>query len=251
MKKYKISLSIIILYVIVVLNINNLFAQESYIATKGTASLEIPIDMFIMNLNYYRFNGSADSTMIITVTDEIIPKMNKIFSKYGIPDSSVRTTNFSIDTNTEYNKKQSEKYKLSLRMVLYLQKTDFAEELTFDLTKIGIHEIYYQEGICTKQSYYENELLKLAIKDAKRRAEIAAKASDVEISGVFKILDNDVDYEKYELDYTDYGSKKYETFIPVRGVSSGVIGDKINFFASKRKTISKSIDIVFLLKNKI
>jgi hypothetical protein len=130
--------------------------------------------------------------------------------KFGIPDKDIKTSNLSIyqDQESYYEegrqKTRPSQWRVSNSINITLRDVDKASELTELLAAGGATNVYGPNFSLDDTSQAEQDLLELAIENAKQKAEIIATASGRKLGKVINITEGYQSANAYSA-YRDLG----------------------------------------------
>ncbi|WP_421871838.1 SIMPL domain-containing protein [Marinoscillum sp.] len=163
---------------------------QSTLSVQGNASLAVKPTQTTVNLNI----ESKDATYPGAVESMInrVEQLSKDLKKLGFKDSDIITSNFNVNQGRVYVKnmwKDSGFVATQQLMVTFPQDKKKLLDVLNTVTKSSAKpSINLSFGLdVTKKEEVKNELIKLAVKDAKTKAEIIASASAYNITGIKSI----------------------------------------------------------------
>ena len=179
------------------------------ITIKGTGKLSLKPDYTVISLSLGTLNKNYDKAMETAAMH--LDALRSSLSEIGFAKEDLKTTNFNVDTSYDSERDKNGNYRRIFNG--YRVRHELKLEFDFDtnmLSKvlgkiaycIAEPELNVQFTVKDKDSVSE-ALLKSACKNAKEKAEILAKASDVELGALLSI-----DYNWGELHL--YSPSRYE-----------------------------------------
>ncbi len=166
--------------------------------------------------------------------NEVNTKMTELINalkQFGIPTDDIKTQNMSVYQERDYMKNSDKgMWSVNNSVEIVLRDIDKSSSLTDLLNTSGANNVYGPNFGFDDTKAYENELVENAMKDAREKAEIMAKASGRKLGKVLSIS------EGYG------GTNNYDGLMLSKSMGSGApveIGTA---------TISKSLSVVFELK---
>jgi len=134
-------------------------------------------------------NIGKDATEVKKLNDETIDKVVKFVKKFGIPTSDFQTTSVSLNRSYDYEKKKYN-YQASQTISITLKDITKYDSLMMGLVDNGINNISDVQFKSSKIEEYKSEARKLAMKDAKHKAEDFVSVLNQKIGKAILITDN-------------------------------------------------------------
>ena len=142
---------------------------------------------------------------------ELTEKVNSIIGiiiNNGFNKNNLKTSNFDIQKETKYDSKKQESYFIGYRATENLSisfeiDNKKISSILNDIWKMISDVDFNVSFYCSNPNTYENQLIELAVKDAKEKAELITKAVGVKLLKITKIdysfseihIENTFDYE--------------------------------------------------------
>jgi uncharacterized protein YggE len=184
--------SIIILFAVAMTTMN---AQENkqipQIAVSGEGKIKVTPDRVVVNFGVD--NVGKDATEVKKLNDETVDKVIKFIKKFGIPTTDFQTTNVSLQKIYDYEKKKHT-YQASQSITITLKDITKYDELMIGLVDTGINNISNVEFKSSKMEEHKTEARKLAILDAKKKAEDYVSVLNQKVGKAILITDNSQAY---------------------------------------------------------
>ena len=184
--------SIIILFAVAMTTMN---AQENkqipQIAVSGEGKIKVTPDRVVVNFGVD--NVGKDATEVKKLNDETVDKVIKFIKKFGIPTTDFQTTNVSLQKIYDYEKKKHT-YQASQSITITLKDITKYDELMMGLVDTGINNISNVEFKSSKMEEHKTEARKLAILDAKKKAEDYVSVLNQKVGKAILITDNSQAY---------------------------------------------------------
>jgi len=163
------------------------------ITVKGTGSIKVKPDLIVITMSLESLHLDYNKTMKMAA--EAVETMQKAIQSVGFLKTDLKTTNFNISTHYENYRDKDNNYKS--RFDGYLCEQGLKLEFGFDtemmkkvlttLSRANIEpRLNIQFSVKDKDAVSE-ELLVSATDNAKRKAEILAKASGVSLGDLISI----------------------------------------------------------------
>ncbi len=161
--------------------------QIPQVSVSGEGKVMVKPDHIIINFGVE--NTGKDATEVKKLNDETVDKVVKFVKKFGIPTSDFQTTSVSLNRNYDYEKKKYN-YQASQTISITLKDITKYDSLMMGLVDNGINNISDVEFKSSKIEEYKSEARKLAMKDAKRKAEDYVSVLNQKIGKAILITDN-------------------------------------------------------------
>jgi hypothetical protein len=165
--------------------------QIPQISVSGEGKINVKPDQ--VSINFGVENTGKDASEVKKLNDETIDKVVKFIKKFGIPTSDFQTTNVSLNRNYDYEKKKYN-YQASQSITINLKDIIKYDDLMMGLVDNGINNISNVEFKSSKIEEYKSEARKLAIKEAKHKAEDYVSVLNQKIGKAILINDNTQTY---------------------------------------------------------
>lgn len=165
--------------------------QISQISVSGEGKVMVKPDHVIINFGVN--NVGKDATEVKKLNDETVDKVVKFIKKFGIAPTDFQTTNVSLNRNYDYEKKKYN-YQASQSISITLKDIAKYDSLMMGLVDNGINNIDNVEFKSSKIEEYKSEARKLAMKDAKHKAEDYVSVLNQKIGKAILINDNTQTY---------------------------------------------------------
>lgn len=161
--------------------------QVPQISVSGEGKINVKPDQVVINFGVE--NIGKDATEVKKLNDETVDKVVKFIKKFGIPTSDFQTTNVSLNRNYDYDKKKYN-YQASQSISITLKDILKYDSLMMGLVDNGINNITNVEFKSSKIEDFKSEARKLAIKDAKHKAEDYVSVLNQKVGKAILINDN-------------------------------------------------------------
>ncbi|GGD26568.1 SIMPL domain-containing protein [Flavobacterium orientale] len=173
-----------------------MFAQESkqvpQISVNGEGRVKVVPDRVEINLGVK--NLGKDAAEVKKLNDETVDKVLKYIKKFGIPASDFKTTQVSLNRTYDYDKKK-QTYQASQTIAIVLKDLTKYDELMMGLMDNGVNSIDNVEFKSSKMEQHKSEARKLAIIDAKKKAEDYVSVLNQKVGKAILIMDNSSHYQ--------------------------------------------------------
>lgn len=184
--------SIIMLFAVAMTTMN---AQENkqvpQIAVSGEGKIKVTPDRVVINFGVD--NVGKDATEVKKLNDETVDKVIKFIKKFGIPTADFQTSNVSLQKTYDFEKKKHS-YQASQSITIILKDITKYDELMIGLVDTGINNISNVEFKSSKMEEHKSEARKLAILDAKKKAEDYVSVLNQKVGKAILITDNSQPY---------------------------------------------------------
>lgn len=165
--------------------------QIPQVAVSGEGKIKVKPDQVVVNFGVE--NTGKDAQEVKKLNDEKIENVLKFIKKFGIPASDFQTTNVSLNRNYDYDKKKYN-FQASQSITITLKNISKYDELMMGLVDNGINNISNVEFKSTEIEKYKSDARKLAIKDAKKKAEDFVSVLGQKVGKALLITDNSPNY---------------------------------------------------------
>jgi uncharacterized protein YggE len=161
--------------------------QIPQITVSGEGKVSVKPDHVVINFGVE--NSGKDATEVKKLNDETVDKVMKFIKKFGIPSSDFQTTNVSLNRNYDYEKKKFS-FNASQSITITLKDISKYDSLMMGLVDNGINNIENVEFKSSKIEDYKSQARKLAMSDAKHKAEDYVSVLNQKIGKAILISDN-------------------------------------------------------------
>lgn len=165
--------------------------QIPQISVSGDGKVMVKPDHVIINFGVN--NVGKDATEVKKLNDETVDKVVKFIKKFGISSTDFQTTNVSLNRNYDFEKKKYN-YQASQSISITLKDIAKYDSLMMGLVDNGINNIDNVEFKSSKIEEYKSEARKLAMKDAKHKAEDYVSVLNQKIGKAILINDSTQTY---------------------------------------------------------
>jgi uncharacterized protein YggE len=165
--------------------------QIPQVAVSGEGKIKVKPDQVVVDFGVE--NTGKDAQEVKKLNDEKIENVLKFIKKFGIPASDFQTTNVSLNRNYDYDKKKYN-FQASQSITITLKNISKYDELMMGLVDNGINNISNVEFKSTEIEKYKSDARKLAIKDAKKKAEDFVSVLGQKVGKALLITDNSPNY---------------------------------------------------------
>lgn len=161
--------------------------QVPQISVTGEGKIKVKPDQVAINFGVD--NTGKDAIEVKKLNDETVDKVLKFIKKFGIPSTDFQTTNVSLNRNFDSEKKKYN-YQASQTVSILLKDISKYDALMMGLVDYGINNISDVEFKSSKIEDYKSDARKLAIKDAKHKAEDYVSVLNQKVGKALLINDN-------------------------------------------------------------
>lgn len=165
--------------------------QIPQVSVSGEGKIKVKPDQVVINFGVE--NVGKDAQEVKKLNDENVDKVVKFIKKFGISSSDFQTTNVSLNRNYDYDKKKYN-FQASQSITITLKDISKYDDLMMGLVDNGINNISNVEFKSTEIEKYKSEGRKLAIKDAKKKAEDFVSVLGQKVGKALLITDNSANY---------------------------------------------------------
>ena len=163
--------------------------QIPQVSVNGEGKIKVTPDKAIITFGVD--NIGKEAAEVKKLNDETVDKVMTFIKKFGIPKTDVQTTAVSLNRNYDYDKKKYT-FNASQTIIILLKDISKYDSLMMGLVDNGINNI---TNVCFESSKMEDlksEARKLAIKEAKHKAEDFVSVLGQKIGKAILISDNSV-----------------------------------------------------------
>lgn len=161
--------------------------QMPQISVSGEGKVAVKPDHVVINFGVE--NIGKEAAEVKKLNDETVDKVVKFIKKFGIPTSDFQTTNVSLNRNYDYEKKKFS-FNASQSITITLRDISKYDSLMMGLVDNGINNIDNVEFKSSKIEEYKSQARKLAMNDAKHKAEDYVSVLNQKIGKAILISDN-------------------------------------------------------------
>lgn len=165
--------------------------QIPQISVSGEGKVMVKPDHVIINFGVN--NVGKDATEVKKLNDETVDKVVKFIKKFGIVSTDFQTTKVSLNRNYDYEKKKYN-YQASQSISITLKDIAKYDSFMMGLVDNGINNIDNVEFKSSKIEEYKSEARKLAMKEAKHKAEDYVSVLNQKIGKAILINDSTQTY---------------------------------------------------------
>lgn len=165
--------------------------QIPQVSVSGEGKIKVKPDQVVINFGVE--NVGKDAQEVKKLNDENVDKVVKFIKKFGIQSSDFQTTNVSLNRNYDYDKKKYN-FQASQSITIILKDVTKYDALMMGLVDNGINNISNVEFKSTEIEKHKSDARKLAIKDAKKKAEDFVSVLGQKIGKALLITDNSANY---------------------------------------------------------
>lgn len=161
--------------------------QTPQISVTGEGKIKVTPDIGVVSLGVE--NTGKDAAEVKKLNDDIVDKVIKFIKKNGIPASDFQTTNVSLYKNYDYEKK---KYNFVANQTITVTLKDLKKynEFMMGISDTGVTTIHGVEFKSSTLQIQEAQARKLAIMNAKQKAEDYVSVLNQKVGKALLISDN-------------------------------------------------------------
>ena len=162
--------------------------REMRVTGRGRLSVKPDRIRLILNLS----DTKKDYEKVLKASAEMGAKLSELFAGYGFKEEDLKTTNFFVDAQYEgYNDKDGNwkqkfvgyRFEQSLKIEFPIDN-DRLGTILYALSKSGVKTEFRIQYTVADQEKCRKELLDEAVKDAKEKAAVLAKAGGVKLGEI-------------------------------------------------------------------
>lgn len=213
------------------------FGQDRVVTVVGEAKNQVKNEIASFSAGVNAVNDEKDKAI-----DEVNDKIEKIIDevkKFGVDENDIKTQSMSVYQSEEsywdggVQKMRKGQWRVDNQIEVVLRDIAKANELTKIFTQNGANNVYGPNFRLDDTSKAEGALFDEAIKNAREKAEIIAKASDRELGKVVSVTEG----------VSNYGVFPLSARMDMAGAGGGGFS-----YEGGSTTVSKSVTVVFELK---
>jgi uncharacterized protein YggE len=164
-------------------------AESRTLSINGSGMVNLAPDMATINLGV--MSEAADVQSATAESNRVIEKIKEVLVEFGVEESDIQTTNFSVYPYSEYGYELEQtaetRYRVDNNVTVTIRELDKLGEVLNETILAGANSIYgVQYGISDQEDAY-NQALEAAVENAKERAEFLAEASGAELGEMVTI----------------------------------------------------------------
>ena len=164
-------------------------AEFRTLSINGSGKVFLAPDMATINLGVMSEAGDVQSAT--AESNRVIEKIKEVLVEFGVEESDIQTTNFSVYPYSEYgyelDQEAETRYRVDNNVTVTVRELDKLGEILNEAILAGANSIYgVQYGISDQENAY-NQALEAAVANAEERAEFLAEASGAELGELVTI----------------------------------------------------------------
>lgn len=160
------------------------------ITVSGSGEITVEPDAAYVNLGVLTKGKTADEAQ--QENAKIYEQLNKVlFDQFKIENKDVKTVSFYVQPEYRYQEGKEPiitGYTATHTIRITYRDLDRIGELLDAATKAGVNQVNNVQFITEKSEEYELEAMKLAMENARRKAEVLAAAEGQKVKGVYQIV---------------------------------------------------------------
>ncbi|MCF6094580.1 SIMPL domain-containing protein [Microaerobacter geothermalis] len=207
--------------------------QTNVIQVQGKGKLTVVPDIAMVNLGV--MTEDRDASVAIQQNSKIFEDVRRAILSLGIKDKDIKTVSFT--TYPQYNWKENQQelrgYQVNHMIQVTLRNTKDIGKVLDAASKAGANRVENIRYTTDKTDEYEKEVLKLALKNAREKADVIAAAIGKQITDVAKVTQLGVPY------YPDY----YSNYSMEVAAKAGYAADTV--ITPGEITIETTVDVTF------
>jgi len=166
----------------------------------GTGEITVEPDAAYVNLGVQTRGKTAEEAQQENAS--IFGKLSKVLAEqFGINDKDVKTVGFYVSPEYRYQEGKEPVltgYTATHTIQVTYRDLDRIGELLDAATKAGVNQVNNVQFITEKSEEYELEAMKLAMENARRKAEVLAAAEGQKLKGVLQIAQQGAGHVAYD-----------------------------------------------------
>jgi len=214
-----------------------------FVVSVGKAEREVKPDMATVSLGIMSFEEKSDLSLekVGTATDSVL----KVLQSYGISPEAIEATDIEKSTkrkrDSEYNRLEILGYEVSRSLTIEIHDLSKYSELISDIVAIdNVSGVRTAFNVSNRKDI-ERELVAVASKDARNKAEQMAESLNTKIHSVYAISQNS-DFGSF---FATFGARSEQIMAEMAYSPSRA---RVAMFVPKKITISQGINVVFKIK---
>lgn len=215
-------------------------AQESTLSIKGSATVSVKPTVTVITMSIRSTQDSYTSAIqnMVSRVDQLTSEMKKI----GFKENEIITSNFNINKQFNYNQNRVKKEVFDAHQTIRVQFTQDKDRLLEVLNRAVSSEATPEISISfdlenKKKKEIKDQLIKLALKDAKDKAELISEETGCKLAGIKTINYGQPNYVADPLKYRASADMQMEEV-----VFSNMEVANLSF--------TESVDITYLIEKK-
>lgn len=179
-----------LLLAVLALSSTLLFSNIKTITVKGTGSLTIKPDTVVINSGVN--SADPDIGVALDENNKIMTKIFKGLSELGINKDQIQTSNYHVYLYKPYNKNSNEveEYRVTNSIIINIKDLEIVDTVLDKLITLGANKIDGIRFTFQDREAYKKELMTMAIKDARSKAEFLADLENMKVVEVVSILED-------------------------------------------------------------
>ncbi|RZJ70697.1 SIMPL domain-containing protein [Flavobacterium sp.] len=161
--------------------------QKPQISVNGEGKVKAVPDQAQISIGIE--NKGANATDIKKQNDLTTEKVVNFLKKFNLPKGDVQTQKVSLTPEYDYDKKKYT-YVANQTITIFLRDLNKYDELMAGLVDTGINRVNYINFKSSKEEQYKTEARKLAMQDAKKKAEDYVSVLNQKVAKALTINDN-------------------------------------------------------------
>lgn len=161
--------------------------QKPQINVSGEGKVKVAPDQAHISIGIE--NKGANATEIKKQNDLTTEKVVQFLKKFNLPKGDVQTQKVSLTPQYDYDKKKYS-YIANQTIVVFLRNLDKYDELMSGLVDTGINRVNYINFESSKEEQLKSEARKLAMQDAKRKADDYVSVLTQKVGKALMVNDN-------------------------------------------------------------
>jgi len=166
----------------------------------GTGEITVEPDAAYVNLGVQTRGKTAEEAQ--QENAKIYEQLNKVlFDQFKIENKDVKTVSFYVQPEYRYQEGKEPTitgYTATHTIRITYRDLDRIGELLDAATKAGVNQVNNVQFITEKSEEYELEAMKLAMENARRKAEVLAAAEGQKVKGVLQIAQQGAGHVAYD-----------------------------------------------------
>lgn len=183
-----------------------------------TGQSSVSVENTAAQVNFGVQIQAPSSAEAVTKNSMLLSKVFQAVADHGISPADMQTSGITLHQVTDKNGQHIVGYRMSNRVSIHISDISKLGEILGAATEAGINRIDSVQMVPAKDAVDEDELRRMAAKDARAKAQLYANALGVTITGIQSISEQNVSRPQ---PYADTRMMRAEAMsVPVAGGSS-------------------------------
>lgn len=179
-----------IILIIMTLSCSLLFSNTKTITVKGTGLITVKPDTVVINSGVD--SADPDIGVALDENNKIMTKIFKGLNELGINKDQIKTSNYHVYLYKPYNREgnEVEEYRVSNSIIINIKDLEIVDTVLDKLVTLGANKIDSIRFTSQDRETFKRDLMKMAVKDARSKAEFLAELENMKVVEVLSILED-------------------------------------------------------------